>query len=150
MYNKETDFEGKINSLKRSDFKPLLDLIPKIQATSWFGKLKGGNKDKDGSILMPYYEENVVVDLFRSIAYDIPIIIPFDWGKWEKGREIINNPNFDCKTIDIATICKTITTIVRSDRFCEGALISAFESGLILKLLVSIENQLMEEKKKSE
>jgi len=148
MHNKETDFEGKINSLKRSDFKPLLDLIPKIQATSWFGKLKGGNKDKDGSILMPYYEENVVVDLFRSIAYDIPIIIPLDWGKWEKGREIINNPYFDCQTINITTICRTITAIVRSDRFCEGALISAFESGLILKLLVSLENQLMEEKKK--
>jgi len=33
------------------------------------------------------------------------IIIPFDWGKWEKGREIINNPYFDCQTIDITTIC---------------------------------------------
>ncbi|GAH18104.1 unnamed protein product, partial [marine sediment metagenome] len=60
MHNKETDFEGKINSLKRSDFKPLLNLIPKIQATSWFGKLKGGTKNKDGSICMPYYEENEV------------------------------------------------------------------------------------------
>lgn len=142
MHNKETDFEGKINSLKRSDFKPLLNLIPEIQATSWFGKLKGGNKNKDGSICMPYYEENKVVSLFRSIAYNIPIIIPFDWGKWEKGRKIVNNPYFDCQTIDIITICKTITAIVRSDRFCEGALISAFESGLILKLLVSIKNQL--------
>ncbi len=148
MHNKETDFERKINSLKRSDFKPLLDLIPKIQATSCFGELKSDNKDKDGSICMPYYEENVVVDLFRSVAYDIPIIIPFDWGKWEKGREIINNPYFDSQTIDITTICRTITMIVRSDRFCEGALISAFKSGIILKLLVSIENQLMKEKKK--
>ena len=150
MHNKEIDFEGKINSLKRSDFKPLLNLIPEIQATSWFGKLKGGNKNKDGSICMPYYEENEVVSLFRSIAYDIPIIIPFDWGKWEKGRKIVNNPYFDCQTIDIITICKIITAIVRNDRFCDGALISAFENGLILKLLVSIENQLMEEKKKSE
>ena len=148
MHNKETDFEGKINSLKRSDFKPLLNLIPEIQAASWFGKLKGGNKNKDGSICMPYYEENKVVSLFRSIAYDIPIIIPFDWGKWEKGRKIVNNPYFDYQTVDIITICKIITSIVRNDRFCEGALISAFESGLILKLLISIENQLMEKKKK--
>ena len=140
MHNKETDFEGKINSLKRSDFKPLLNLIPEIQAASWFGKLKGGNKNKDGSICMPYYEENKVVSLFRSIAYDIPIIIPFDWGKWEKGRKIVNNPYFDYQTVDIITICKIITSIVRNDRFCEGALISAFESELILKLLISIEN----------
>ncbi|GAG66801.1 unnamed protein product [marine sediment metagenome] len=117
MHNKETDFEGKINSLKRSDFKPLLNLIPKIQATSWFGKLKGGTKNKDGSICMPYYEENEVVSLFRSIAYDIPIIIPFDWGKWEKGRKIVNNPYFDYRTIDRITICKIITAIVRNDRF---------------------------------
>ncbi len=99
MRNKETDFERKINSLKRSDFKSLLDLIPKIQATSWFGELKGGDKDKDGSILMPYYEENVVVGLLRSIVYDIPIIIQFDWGKWERGREIINNSYFDCQLL---------------------------------------------------
>ncbi len=148
MHNKEVDFERKINLLKRSDFKPLLDLIPEIQATSCFGKLKGGNKDKDGSICMPYYEENRVVNLFRSIAYDISIIIPFDWAKWEKGRKIVNNPYFDYQTIDRITICKIITAIVRNDRFCDGALISAFESGLILKLLASIENQLMKEKKK--
>ena len=47
MHNKETGFEGKINSLKRSDFKPLLDLIPEILNKTGDGSL---NKTGDGSL----------------------------------------------------------------------------------------------------
>jgi hypothetical protein len=37
---------------------------------------------------------------------------------------------------------RLITLLVRSDRFNEGALISAFESGVILKILKALENQI--------
>ncbi len=50
--------------------------------------------------------------------------------------------NFDFGTTDILKKCKLITAIVRNDRFCEGALVSAFESGLILKILKSIEKEI--------
>ncbi len=53
-----------------------------------------------------------------------------------------NDKNFDFDSVDIPTKCKLITAIVRNDRFCEGALVSAFESGLILKILKSIKRQL--------
>jgi hypothetical protein len=46
--------------------------------------------------------------------------------------------NFDFDTVDLLTKCKLITAIVRNDRFCEGALVSAFNSGLILRILKSI------------
>ena len=49
---------------------------------------------------------------------------------------------FDFDTVDILTICQLFTAIVRSDRFCEGALDSAFESGIVLKLLKSLQKQL--------
>lgn len=47
--------------------------------------------------------------------------------------------SFDFDSADLIKKCKLITAIVRNDRFCEGALVSAFESGLILKILKSIE-----------
>ena len=49
---------------------------------------------------------------------------------------------FDFNVIDIPKKCKLVTAIIRNDRFCEGALISAFESGLILKILKSIKLQI--------
>jgi len=69
------------------------------------------------------------------------MIISFDWGSWDEGRKIASDENFDFDTTDLLTKCKLITAIVRNDRFCEGALVSAFESGLILKILKSIENE---------
>ena len=49
--------------------------------------------------------------------------------------------NFDFDSTDLITKCKLITAIVRNDRFCEGALVAAFESGLILKILKSMEKE---------
>jgi len=103
----------------------------------------GGEKDENGVTIMPYWNENVIVSQFQEIVYNMPIIINFDWSSWEKGRKIAQDENFDFNTIDIPTKCKLITAIVRNDRFCDGALISAFESGLILKILKSIKKQLI-------
>ena len=77
------------------------------------------------------------------IVYRLPIIISFDWGAWEEGREIASNEEFDFDTIDIPAKCKLITVIVRNDRFCDGVLVSAFESGQILRILKSIERQIL-------
>jgi hypothetical protein len=71
----------------------------------------------------------------------MPIMI-FDWISWDEGKKMIENRNFNFDTINIATKCKLITSILRNDRFCDGALIEAFESGLILRILQSIEKQL--------
>jgi len=50
--------------------------------------------------------------------------------------------DFNYEPIDIVTKCKLITALVRNDWFCDKALIEAFESGLILRLLKSLEPQL--------
>jgi hypothetical protein len=91
---------------------------------------------------MPYFIQSSIVTQFLKIVYELPIIISFDWSSWEGGRKIARNENFDFDTIDITTKCKLITAIVRNDRFCEGALVSAFDSGLILKILNSIKKDI--------
>jgi len=42
-------------------------------------------------------------------------------------------------TVDLETKRRLITCLVRSDRFNEETLISAFESGVILKILKALE-----------
>lgn len=131
-----------INSYAKEDWKPLLDLIPDIEKTSSFGELNGGQKDEKGFTQIPFWVASPIVHQFNQIVYEIPVIINFNWGKWNEGRKIVNNDDFNYNSIDIPTKCKIITAIVRSDRFCDGEIVHAFNSGLILKILKSIEEQL--------
>jgi hypothetical protein len=120
-------------------WEPLLDLIPAIEQTSDFGKISGGGVNEDQTISLPYYTPSKIVQEFLHTVYDIPIIIPFDWAAWDEGRKMAQ-PDFDLDSVDLITKCKLITAIVRNDRFCEGALDNAFVSGLILRILTSIEH----------
>lgn len=135
----ESSYEEKLNGYTYDDWKPLLGLIPQIETISKFGKWYGG-ESKDGVLRMPYCMPIPVVEQFLEAVYNIPIMIEFNWPKWDEGRKIARN-DFDFDTVDVVIKCKLITAIVRNDRFCEGALVSAFESGLILKILKSILNQ---------
>lgn len=142
MILNENNYIETINGFSKNDWKPLLDLIPEIEKTNNFGEMKAGEKNEEGISIMPYWVESTIVSRFHQTVYDLPIVIGFDWGSWNEGRKIVHDKNFNFNSIDIPTKCKIITAIVRNDRFCDGALVSAFESGLVLKLLKSIESQL--------
>lgn len=139
MVINEKDCQDKIESLTRQDWSPLLALIPKIENTSKYGECSGGTADEEGVIQSPYCVPAPIVSQFLKVVYAIPVIISFDWASWDEGRKMANDDHFDFDSTDLLTKCKLITAIVRNDRFCEGALVSAFESGLILKILKSIE-----------
>jgi len=137
----EKNSKSEIDALMYQDWQPLLALIPEIENRSKFGEWRGGDKNDEGVITFPYVVPAPIVFQFSEIIYAIPIIIGFDWGAWDDGRKIASDENFDFDTTDPVTKCKLITAIVRNDRFCEGALVSAFETGLILKILKSIEKE---------
>lgn len=72
------------------------------------------------------------------------------FGAWKGGRQVGNSftapwcelsADYDFDSLDLVTKCKLITAIVRSDRFSEGALVSAFNSGVVLRILKSIERE---------
>lgn len=139
----EKNCKSEINALSYQDLQPLIALIPEIEKTSKFGKWYGGTKNKDEVIISPYSEPASIVSKFVEIVYSIPIIIEFNWPAWDEGQKILRNKQFDFNTIDLVTKCKLITAIVRSDRFCSGALVSEFEKGLILKILKSIKKEVI-------
>lgn len=138
----EKNYKEQIHAFTQQNWKPLIELIPKVESTSKFGEWAGGEKGEKKPIQFPNCIEKPIVSQFLDIVYRIPIIISFDWGAWEEGREIVSNDEFDFDTLGIPAKCKLITAIVRNDRYCDGALVSAFESGLILRVLKSIEKQI--------
>ncbi len=140
---KPHNYIERINSYTEQDWKPLLDLIIDIEQVNKFGDDTEALKLLEkGIIHMNPYVEHEIVQQFRDVVYAIPIMIDFDWGSWDEGRKIVSDDNFDFDSIDIPTKCKIITAIIRNDRFCSGRLVEAFESGMMLKVLYSIREQL--------
>lgn len=131
-----------VSTYDRAHWQPLLELIPEIESMRSFGKMIPITTDKRGVMTFPYVvPEEVVVTLLHTV-YNLNIVLPFDWMSWKEGADILDNETFDYHTIDIPTLCKLLTAIVRNDRFSEGYLVSAFEKGIILKILMGINNQL--------
>lgn len=131
-----------INAFTETNWKPLIDLIPTIEETSTFGEWEAGKRIGSNVSTMPYWNNSEIVNKFVKIAYDIPIVIDFDWMSWEEGAKMINDESFDFDVCDMPTKCQLITAMIRSDRFCDGALVGYFKSGQVLKILESIEEEI--------
>ncbi len=138
----EDNYVERISSYTLEEWKPLFDLIPEIEQTQSFGEWEYGNNSATGSVGSLHCKHSDVITRFIHIVYEIPIIIVFDWPSWEYGNELYNNIDDYIDTLDVPTMCKLTTAIVRQDRFCEGALVSAFQTGLILKLVKSIRSKI--------
>jgi hypothetical protein len=139
----EENYKEQIISMSPEDWKPLMDLIPVIEKTETFTSPGTVSITVNGILEFAPPIQVPVVCTFLEVAYQIPIIIDFDWGSWDERRNIAGDPDFDYDTVDIPTKCKLITAFVRNDRFCDGVLASCFQNGIIMKILKSIRNQLI-------
>lgn len=75
---------------------------------------------------------------FIRAAYRLAWIVPgFNWNEWMDTVES-KALREDAAVLARATpeqLAKLLTAYVRGDRFCEGALLQAFESGLLVRVL---------------
>lgn len=141
MYLSEDTHTATLQSYDRSHWAPLFDLIPKIEATDRFGEMVIDEGADEAPAQFPYYSADDLVFEFFEVLRQVSVLVDFDWPKWTEGQAMLDDERFDYDTVDLATKCKLLTAIVRSDRFCEGALEAAFRSGLVLKLLKSIQRE---------
>ncbi len=92
-----------------------------------------------------FMDEHPAINIFTAYAYEDGWMIPgFDWPNWDEGREIAGNPA-EIGKVDLLTIRKLITALVRNERFCESALQSAYKEGVIEAILRRIEQLSSEE-----
>lgn len=78
---------------------------------------------------------------FIEAAYAHGFVCGFDWVTWATtdGRPILDNTRV-IEGVDLATLRRLFTTWIRSDRFCDGALASAWESGAVRCALHRLES----------
>jgi hypothetical protein len=117
--------------------KQLTNLNSRIQKHSGpWGESRGGDTDENGVMQMPWWEQNPLIGEFVKFMYDNNLIVNFDWGSWDKGREWYKSTDetkYD--RLDVETALKLITAVVRNDRFHDGTLVNAFESGAFPKII---------------
>ena len=127
-----------ISSITKQDWDKLFCLIDEIEKTEMFGKNIVMEHQTDGILHFPFFETSDIVTRFLAIVYELDIIQVFDWMAWQEGENILDNRQQDYNSLDSITLCKLLTTIVRSDRFSEGYISFCFETGVISKILQAL------------
>lgn len=85
--------------------------------------------------VVPCYDFNPqVVELVQALYDNHWVVSGFPWMEWEEGRRLAHDLEAVAQ-VDIQTLQKLFTAIVRNDRFCEGALGAAIDDGLITAML---------------
>jgi hypothetical protein len=75
---------------------------------------------------------------FVQAAYDFGWVLPqFDWMKWNGTQEAdrLRNEGEALAQASPEQLARLLTVCIRQDRFAEGALQAAFESGILTRIL---------------
>lgn len=91
----------------------------------------------DGVFQIPYAEYATVVDEFVRAAYKGGWVQDFDWPSWAQTDEArqLRDDEVTLSRASVDHLRKLLTVCLRQERFCEGALLDAFKSGLILRIV---------------
>lgn len=127
-----------LSTLTTNDWNKLFSLLPEIETTKKFGEVKGGEELENGSFTFPYWSSSEIVNKVFQIIHELDIVPAFDWTSWAEGKSILNDQDFNYSKLDTITLCKLLTTIVRTDRFNDGFFVLNFENGVILKIIKAI------------
>jgi len=128
----------KINSYSLEKWLPLFELLADCKNDTNYGELVESENITDNLVSVPYWARSEVIQRFVKIMSSIPILIDFDWMSWNEGEIILKDSNFDFNKVNKPIKCKLLTTLVRKDRYCDGVLIQAFNSGQIHRIVNSI------------
>lgn len=95
-------------------------------------------RNPDGSFNAYYVTYTARVLEFEQAAYKHKWVLPnFDWSEWIQTAEpkrLRDDPEALAKATP-HQLAKLLTVLIRQDRFCEGALLDAFSSGLMLRIV---------------
>lgn len=101
------------------------------------GEFSPVQKTESGSTVMPYVIFGDVAEDFIRAAYEHGWVLRgFDWVSWARSDEadaLWNDPSALARAAP-EQLLYLLTGLIRQDRFSEGTLLGAFDSGLILAI----------------
>ena len=117
----------------------IVAFLPSFQAPDFkFGYWTQPPSEQPGVMILPYFSLSEVAGSFEQNAYDLGWVMrDFDWATWKQTHEA-KSLRDDAEVLARATpeqLARLLTICIRQDRFCEGTLEGAFESGLLTRIL---------------
>jgi hypothetical protein len=103
-----------------------------------FGKWSGRKPVSPGTIEMPYFELSASAAAFEQHCYQNGWVQQdFDWPEWSLSAEAValrdDPPKLAHASAD--QLAKLLILSIRQERFCDGSLTAAHNSGLLLAIL---------------
>lgn len=99
-----------------------------------FGHWNDPKEPSPGVMTMPYFCFSGNAEAFIRAAYDLGWVrTDFNWPEWAhtpKAETLRDNPRCMARATP-DQLSRLLTVVIRQERFCEGALESAFTSGLL-------------------
>ncbi|NIA13651.1 MAG: hypothetical protein GWP08_06175 [Nitrospiraceae bacterium] len=119
----------------RERLRALAAFLPRFEQPGFEpGKWVHPASEEPGVIIMGHYGFSETADAFIRMTYDTGWVLShFDWGRWAQtpeAAELRDNPDALAQAT-AEQLARLLTVVIRQERFCEGALAAAFESGLI-------------------
>ena len=123
----------------QSPLEKLAALLPVFTAPGFsFGEWAHSREVAPNTFTMPFYIFSSPADaLSKTCCEDGWVRSDFDWGEWKQtpeAVELLESPDALARaTTD--QLSKLLTVIIRQEKFCDGAMASAYDSGLITAIL---------------
>lgn len=133
--------QGVLDALIADDWAALASLVVRIQGHQGsFGERVLPRRIDEQRMAMGYCVTGELVRETSGFLYLHGFILNgFDWASWAHGRTLLNGEMpFEISDLTIEETLGLMTMILRCDRFSEGALLRAFDSGTMPKLLAHL------------
>lgn len=122
----------------RKRLRAITAFLPEFEKPGFvFGQL-GPIKTAEGALTIPVYMFSDAANAFMKAAYDAGWVVePFNWPEWmgtPEAEQLRDDPAAIARA-DVDQLAKLLTVLLRQERFCDGSLGDAFESGLLTSIL---------------
>lgn len=101
-----------------------------------FGQWVPPTTGDDGVIQIGWYDVSDAGQAFVSEMYEFGWVYDFDWMGWlgtEDGRRLSSGPE-PIAAASAEDLAKLLTAIIRGERFSDGELEGAYQSGILLAI----------------
>lgn len=123
----------------RAPLRALAAYLSELESPGYAaGTWRGGERAPDGVIQMPWFDySDRGLELLGAIGKAGMVVAGFDWMRWldsPEGVALRDHPGAIERASE-ADLAHLLTAIVRGDRFSEGNVAGAIESGVMARIL---------------
>ena len=121
----------------------LAAFLPLVQDSGFvFGTSEGGEEVEPGTFTMPWFSMSEPARRLVETSYENGwVLADFDWPEWMGTAEArrLRDDRTALALASIEQVARLLTVLIRQDRFVEGTLAEAFETGLLTAILRRVE-----------